>query len=164
MKLDGAADFPDAVRAIARAGIPVFAQFGITPQTAVQYGIAPGAATKPLTQVPDGMTAKFVKEAKRLEDAGASLLDFTNAGPVAGAAVAAAVSIPVLGGFGGGPWLDGRMRMAHAAIGYAARNLDAYGENYANVAKIAFDAISAYVEDVRAGRQIKGPGPVRSTK
>jgi len=105
-----------------------------------------------------------VEEAKRLEDAGASLLDFTNAGPVAGAAVAAAVSIPVLGGFGGGPWLDGRMRMAHAAIGYAARNLDAYGENYANVAKIAFDAISAYVEDVRAGRQIKGPGPVRSTK
>ena len=164
VKLDGAADFPDAVRAIARAGIPVFAQLGITPQTAAQYGIAPAAATKPLTQVPDGMTAKFVKEAKRLEDAGASLLDFTNAGPVAGAAVAAAVSIPVLGGFGGGPWLDGRMRMAHAAIGYAARNLDAYGENYANVAKIAFDAISAYVEDVRAGRQIKGPGSVRSTK
>ena len=164
VKLDGAADFPDAVRAIARAGIPVFAQLGITPQTAAQYGIAPAAATKPLTQVPDGMMARFVEEAKRLEDAGASLLDFTNAGPVAGAAVAAAVSIPVLGGFGGGPWLDGRMRMAHAAIGYAARNLDAYGENYANVAKIAFDAISDYVEDVRAGRQIKGPGSVRSTK
>jgi 3-methyl-2-oxobutanoate hydroxymethyltransferase len=164
VKLDGAADFPDAVRAIASAGVPVFAQFGITPQTAVQYGIAPAAATKPLTQVPDGMTAKFVEQAKRLEDAGASLLDFTNAGPVAGAAVAAAVSIPVLGGFGGGPWLDGRMRMAHAAIGYAANNLDSHGENYANVAKIAFDAISAYVEDVRAGRQIKGRGPVKSTK
>ena len=164
VKLDGAADFPDAVRAIARAGIPVFAQLGITPQTAAQYGIAPAAATKPLTQVPDGMMARFVEEAKRLEDAGASLLDFTNAGPVAGAAVAAAVSIPVLGGFGGGPWLDGRMRMAHAAIGYAANNLDSPGENYANLAKIAFDAISDYVEDVRAGRQIKGPGPVRSTK
>ena len=35
IKLDGAADFPDAVRAIVRAGIPVFAQFGITPQTAL---------------------------------------------------------------------------------------------------------------------------------
>src|SRR6202049_1645887 len=32
VKLDGAADFPDAVRAIVRAGIPVFAQFGITPR------------------------------------------------------------------------------------------------------------------------------------
>src|SRR5438309_5456540 len=39
VKLDGAADFPDAVRTIARAGIPVFAQFGITPQTALHYGI-----------------------------------------------------------------------------------------------------------------------------
>src|SRR5215210_1793905 len=32
IKLDGAADFPGAVSTIARAGIPVFAQFGITPQ------------------------------------------------------------------------------------------------------------------------------------
>src|SRR4029078_5477647 len=39
IKLDGAADFPDAVRAIPRAGIPVFAQFGITPHTALQYGV-----------------------------------------------------------------------------------------------------------------------------
>jgi len=164
IKLDGAADFPDSVRAIARAGIPVFAQFGITPQTALRFGIPYSAASKPGAQVPAEMTAKLVEEAKRLEDAGASLLDFTNSGPVAGAAVAAAVSIPVLGGFGGGPWLDGRMRMAHAAIGYAASNLDSAVENYANVAKIAFEAISAYAEDVRAGRQIKGVGAVRPTK
>ena len=38
-----------------------------------------------------------------------------------GAAVVKAVKIPVIGGFGGGPWLDGRVRMAHAAIGYAAK-------------------------------------------
>src|SRR6266699_6114684 len=164
VKLDGAADFPDAVRAIALAGIPVFAQFGITPQTALRFGIPYSAASKPGAQVPAEMTAKLVDEAKRLEDAGASLLDFSNSGPVAGAAVAAAVSIPVLGGFGGGPWLDGRMRMAHAAIGYAASNLDSTVESYANVAKIAFEAISAYAEDVRAGRQIKGVGAVRPTK
>jgi 3-methyl-2-oxobutanoate hydroxymethyltransferase len=39
VKLDGAADFPDAVAAIARAGIPVFAQFGITPHTALKHGV-----------------------------------------------------------------------------------------------------------------------------
>ena len=39
IKLDGAADFPETVRALVRAGIPVLAQFGITPQTALQYGI-----------------------------------------------------------------------------------------------------------------------------
>lgn len=164
VKLDGAADFPDAVRSVVRAGIPVFAQFGITPQSAAQYGLPPEAATKPGAQVPEAMTAKLVEQAKRLEDAGAALLDFTNSGPVAGAAVAEAVSIPVLGGFGGGPWLDGRIRMAHAAIGYAATNLDSHAETYANVARIALDALSAYAEDVRAARQIKGAGAAKAAK
>jgi 3-methyl-2-oxobutanoate hydroxymethyltransferase len=163
IKLDGAAQFPNAVRAISRAGIPVFAQFGITPQTALQYGIPYSAASKPGAQVPADLTTKLVEEAKLLEDAGASLLDFTNSGPVAGAMVVAAVSIPVIGGFGGGPWLDGRMRMAHAAVGYAASNLDSRIENYANVANIVFDAMAAYVEDVRAGRQIKGVAPAEAT-
>jgi 3-methyl-2-oxobutanoate hydroxymethyltransferase len=161
VKLDGAAFFPEAVRAIARAGIPVFAQFGITPQTALHYGIQYSAASKLGAQVSAEMTKRLVEEAKRLEDAGASLLDFTNSGPVAGAAVAAAASIPTIGGFGGGPWLDGRMRMAHAAIGYAASNLDSHSDNYANVARIAFDAITTYVEDVRSARQIKGGAPTK---
>ena len=66
---------------------------------------------------------RWSTEAKLLEDAGAALLDFTNSGPVAGAAVVKAVAIPVIGGFGGGPWLDGRVRLAHTAIGYA-REMD----------------------------------------
>lgn len=156
IKLDGAADFPEAVSAIARAGIPVFAQFGVTPQTALQYGVAYEAMLKGGMQLPAATTAKLVAQAKRLEDAGASLLDFTHSGPTAGPAVVAAVSIPVIGGLGGGPWLDGRMRMAHAAIGYAASALESKTESYANVARITLDAISAYAEDVRAARQIKG--------
>ncbi len=163
IKLDSAPQFPDAVRAISRAGIPVFAQFGITPQTALQYGIPYSAASKPGAQVPADLTTKLVEQAKLLEDAGASLLDFTNSGPAVGATVAAAVSIPVIGGFGGGPWLDGRMRMAHAAVGYAASNLDSRTGNYANVANIVFDAMVAYAEDVRAGRQIKGVAPPEAT-
>ena len=155
VKLDAAADFPETVRALVRAGIPVFAQFGITPQTALRYGIPYGAQSAPGAQAPAEMTATLVEQAKLLEDAGASLLDFTNSGPVAGAAVVRAVNIPVLGGFGGGPWLDGRMRMAHAAIGYAETWIDSKGESYANVAKVTLDALTALIADVRAGRQIK---------
>jgi 3-methyl-2-oxobutanoate hydroxymethyltransferase len=69
--------------------------------------------------------------------------------------VVRAVAIPVLGGFGGGPWLDGRMRMAHAAIGYAETWIDTKAESYTNVAKISLEALSALIADVRAGRQIK---------
>src|SRR6202171_2193766 len=69
IKLDGAADFPDAVRALVRAGIPVFAQFGITPQTALKFGISYGAQSAPGAQVPPEMAAKLVEEAKLLEAA-----------------------------------------------------------------------------------------------
>jgi 3-methyl-2-oxobutanoate hydroxymethyltransferase len=156
VKLDGAADFPDTARALVRAGIPVFAQFGITPQTALQYGIPYGAQSAPGAQVPPEMAAKLVEQAKLLESAGAALLDFTNSGPVAGAAVVKAAAIPVIGGFGGGPWLDGRMRLAHTAIGYAEKWLDSKTETYANVAKLSLDAFTTLITDVRAGRQIKG--------
>lgn len=127
VKLLGSADL---VRSTVRAGVPVFAEF---------HGGKDDAAM-------------LVDHAKRLEDAGASMLDFRHSGSVAGEAVARAVGIPVIGGLGGGPWLDGRMRMALAAIGY----LESPVEQYANVARIAQEALAAYAEDVRAGRQIKG--------
>jgi len=156
VKLDGAEDFPEAVTAIVHAGIPVFAQFGVTPQTALRKGVEYATMLKPGAELPTEMAANLVETAKKLERAGASLLDFTHSGPVAGPAVVPAITIPVIGGLGGGPWLDGRIRMTHAAIGYAASSLDSPTETYANVARITLDAISAYAEDVRAGRQIKG--------
>jgi 3-methyl-2-oxobutanoate hydroxymethyltransferase len=125
---------PRVVKAIVRAGVPVFAEL---------HG--------------DNLPVdRLVEEAKRLEDAGASILDFRHSGPVAGPAVVHAVSIPVIGGLGGGPWLDGRVRLAHTAIGYAAKWIDSKTETYGNAAKLALDAFHALIDDVRSGRQIKG--------
>jgi len=156
IKIDAAAEFPQVVRALVDAGIPVFAQFGLTPQTANKYGIPYSAQNSPAAQASGEAAVKLVEEAKLLEAAGACLLDFTNSGPIAGAAVAAAVQIPVIGGFGGGPWLDGRVRLAHTAIGYGEKWLDATTETYANTAKAALAAFAALIADARAGRQIKG--------
>jgi len=156
VKLDGASAFPEAVRAIARAGIPVWAQFGITPHTALRYGGMSKAGPELAAEMKDELLA----EARLLEEAGASLLDFTNSGPVAGPEVTRAMRIPVIGGLGGGPWLDGRVRMAFAAVGYLAQALDDQTERYANVAQIVLDAMKTYAGDVRAGRQIRG-GPAR---
>jgi 3-methyl-2-oxobutanoate hydroxymethyltransferase len=125
---------PGVVKAIVRAGVPVFAEF---------HG----------EKLP---VDKLVEEAKRLKDAGASVLDFRHSGPVAGAAVVRAVSIPVIGGLGGGPWLDGRVRLAHTAIGYSAKWIDAKTETYGNAAKLSLDAFRALIDDVRSGRQIRG--------
>ncbi len=156
IKVDAAPDFPDVVRALVRARIPVFAQFGLTPQTAAKHGIPYSAQNSPGAQISPEAAQTFVDEAKLLEDAGAAALDFTNSGPVAGAAVVEAVKIPVIGGFGGGPWLDGRVRLAHTAIGYAEKWLDAKTDTYVNTAKAALEAFTALIADARAGRQIKG--------
>jgi 3-methyl-2-oxobutanoate hydroxymethyltransferase len=156
VKIDAAADYPDTVRALVAAGIPVFAQFGLTPQTASKYGIPYSAQNLPAAQASASAVARLVEEAKLLEQSGACLLDFTNSGPIAGAAVVDAVKIPVIGGFGGGPWLDGRVRLAHTAIGYGEKWLDAKTETYANTAEAARDAFAALIADARAGRQIKG--------
>ena len=125
---------PGMVKAIVRAGVPVFAEF---------HG-------------ENLAVDKLVEKAKRLQDAGASILDFRHSGPVAGPAVARAVSIPVIGGLGGGPWLDGRVRLAHTAIGYAEKWIDSNTETYGNAAKLSLAAFRALIDDVRSGRQIKG--------
>ena len=156
IKLDAAADFPEAVAALTKAGIPVFAQFGLTPQTALKWGIPYSAQSGAGAQATGQMVERLVADAKALEAAGAVALDFTNSGPVAGAAVVAAVRIPVIGGFGGGPWLDGRVRLAHTAIGYAEKWIDSKTDTYTNTARAALGAFTALIEDVRAGRQIKG--------
>jgi 3-methyl-2-oxobutanoate hydroxymethyltransferase len=157
VKLDGASAFPETVRAITRAGIPVWAQFGITPHTALQYG----GMSKAGPELAATMKDQLLAEARLLEDAGASLLDFTNSGPVAGPEVTRAVAIPVIGGLGGGPWLDGRVRMAFAAVGYLASTVDDTTERYANVARVVLEAMKTYAEDVRAARQIRGAPAAR---
>lgn len=82
-----------------------------------------------------------VEHAQALERAGAALIDFRHSGPDEGARVAAALSIPVLGGLGGGPWLDGRVRLVTRLVdtGDAVR-----------------DAVAGYVDDVRGARAVQG--------
>jgi 3-methyl-2-oxobutanoate hydroxymethyltransferase len=138
VKVEVSSGAVETVRAMTGAGIPVFAQMR-------RQGSDAG-----------GEKEALVAHAKQLEATGAAMLDFTHSGPIAGPAVVQAVSIPVLGGLGGGPWLDGRMRAIGNAAGYLARALDDDVPRYGNLARMTLDAIAAYSEDVRAGRQIKG--------
>jgi 3-methyl-2-oxobutanoate hydroxymethyltransferase len=139
VKIDVAASSIDLVHALADAGIAVWAQ------------LAPPEGAKAALAVDD-----LVRDAQALEAAGAALLDFRHSGPTAGPAVVAAVRIPVLGGLGGGPWLDGRVRSIPAAVGYAAAAADDGVKRYANVAGSVLTAIEALCQDVRAARPLRG--------
>ncbi len=139
VKVDVAASSVDAVRAVVSAGIPVWAQFGSEPAAPIAH--------------------QLVREAKLLEQAGASLLDFRYSGPVAGPEVVRAVTIPVIGGLGGGPWLDGRVRALVSALGYLASAVDDQADRYANIALTSLNAIRALCDDVRAARPLRGEAP-----
>ena len=67
VKLDGAADHLDAVSAVDCAGIPVFAQFGITPQTALRYGVPYSEASRQGAQISAELTDELVAQARQLE-------------------------------------------------------------------------------------------------
>jgi len=143
VKIDAGVCSLDALRAVVRAGIPVWAQLGVRGE-------------------PDpAMTERVIDEARALEASGAALLDFRYSGPTAGPAVVGAVAIPVIGGLGGGPWLDGRVRSIAAAIGYLASAIDDRRERYANVGADAFNAIATLCDDVRAGRPLRGEAAAR---
>ena len=47
VKIDAAPDFPEAVTAVTRAGVPVFAQMGLSPQSGSKYGISIGDLQQP---------------------------------------------------------------------------------------------------------------------
>jgi len=125
---------PGAVKAIVRAGVPVFAEF---------HGEKLAAD-------------KLVEEAKRLEDAGRLGPGLQTLGPVAGPAVVRAVSHS--GHRGLGRRTVARRTRAPRAYRhrYAAKWIDAKTETYGNAAKLSFDAFRELIDDVRSGRQIRG--------
>ena len=148
VKVDGAADNPEAVRAIAKAGIPVWAQFGFTPQTTQAYG--------GFTNVPDGirqgMRETLVEQAKMLEQAGASALDCTNVGNDIVGDIARAVSIPAIGGHNTGPNADGRVTVSYSLVGYNAASIDQPPRHGGvNVSTVICQAMTTYFESVRNG-------------
>ena len=143
VKVDAAAEFPDAVRALVRAGIPVFAQFGLTPQTAQQ---ARHSLQRAEFAGGAGHRRGRGQPGRGGQDAGGRRRVRCSTSPTPGRWRARpwskAVTIPVIGGFGGGPWLDGRVRLAHTAIGYADKWLDSKTDTYVNTAKAALGAFT----------------------
>ena len=103
VKIDAAPDFPEVVTTVTKAGIPVFAQMGLSPQSGSNTESVSVTCKQPESLVPDEMMGELIEEARICEQAGAAMIDLTNAGPVIGKAITDAVGIPVIGGMGGGP-------------------------------------------------------------
>lgn len=142
VKVDNAAANMETVKAIANAGIPIWPQFGFSPQSSMAIGEF-SARTDEMVQ---RGRERIFKEAQELEAAGASVLDLTGVTHEMYAEVAKLVKIPVLGGQAGAE-ADGRI-----FTGFSPRAASVDREpGPMNIGRFIFDAVSKQLEEVRAG-------------
>lgn len=143
VKLDNAAANLDAVKAIAHAGIPIWPQFGFSPQSSM----AIGEFTARTEEMVARRREQILKEAVALEEAGASLLDLTGVTSDIYGEVARTVKIPVLGGQATSA-ADGRI---FTNFQLRASTVDQEpGPN--NIGRFVFDYVTRTLEAVREGR------------
>jgi len=122
---------PGVVKAIVRAGVPVFAEFHGEKLPAKNWW----------RKQSDWKVRRFAPGLQALRS-------------VAGPAVVRAVSIPVIGGLGGGPCSTGACasRTPPSAM---RRSGSTRRRDLRNAAKLSLDAFRALIDDVRSGRQIR---------
>jgi 3-methyl-2-oxobutanoate hydroxymethyltransferase len=145
VKLEGGSpEIVETVRALVRAGIPVMAHLGFTPQSVNVIG---GSRVQGRGE---GGREKLIAEARALEDAGAfcCVLELVP-GDVA-SAVTESLSIPTIG-IGAGIGCDGQVLVLHDMLGlnedFTPRFLRRFGE----LGQATRAAVGDYVSAVRAG-------------
>ena len=145
VKLEGAGPSLSRVTSIVGAGIPVMGHIGLTPQSATALG---GFRAQ-------GRTAdharRLVDDARALEAAGCfSLVLEAVPVPVADE-ITMRLTIPTIG-IGAGAVTDGQVLVWHDLLGLYDGRSPRFVKRYADLATTIRDAVSAYADDVRAGR------------
>ncbi|MDD4751661.1 MAG: 3-methyl-2-oxobutanoate hydroxymethyltransferase [Desulfitobacteriaceae bacterium] len=144
VKLEGGETVAETVRVLVRAGIPVMAHIGLTPQMISQLG---GFKV----QGRDAMSArKIVEDAQALEEAGAFgiVLECVPA-PIA-KMITEKLTIPTIG-IGAGAGCDGQVLVFHDMLGLFEKFLPKFAKQYANLGPTIVEALSSYSEEVRTG-------------
>ncbi|MCZ6624502.1 MAG: 3-methyl-2-oxobutanoate hydroxymethyltransferase [Deltaproteobacteria bacterium] len=148
VKVDNAIGNLETVSRIARGGIPVWTQFGFSPQST----LGAGSLDTSTEEMAKRMREQILNDAKALEEAGASMLDLTHVRDHSiYEEVARTARIPVLGGSStAGPEADGRI----SGFTYRATALDGGAPRGRgnDVARLIFQLAQQYVDDVRAAR------------
>lgn len=149
VKLEGGREFAATVRALTRAGIPVMAHLGLTPQTATLQGgyrVQGREATA---------AARIIEDALLLEECGAfAVLVECIPDRVAGL-LRRRLRVPLIG-IGAGPDCDGQVLVLSDLLGLYDRLQPRFVKRYADLGRLATEAVAAYAREVREGAF---PGP-----
>lgn len=144
IKVEGGSEIIESVRRILSAGIPVMGHLGLTPQSIYKFGTYTVRARE------EGEAAKLVEDAKLLEEAGCFAIVLEKVPAALAAEVAQELTIPIIG-IGAGNYVDGQVLVVHDMLGITQDFKPRFLRRYADLSGIMSDAVSAYIEDTKAG-------------
>lgn len=144
VKLEGGREFLPAVRAIVSAGIPVMAHLGLTPQTATRLG---GYRV----QGRDAASARrILEDALLLQEAGAFAVLVECIPDRVSGLLRRRLAVPLIG-IGAGPDCDGQVLVLSDLLGLYDRLSPRFAKRYADLGRLATEAVAAFAREVRAG-------------
>jgi len=143
IKLEGGQEMAATVRAIVKAGIPVFGHIGLTPQTAGMLG-GFKVQGKSLDQA-----RKVVDDAVALEEAGVFAIVLEAMPRELAAEITRTVRIPTIG-IGAGPDCDGQILVLHDMLGLTFQAQPKFARRYANIGEAISNAVRESCADVQS--------------
>lgn len=143
VKLEGGTEMSDVIRAISRAGIPVCAHIGLTPQTIHAMG------TYRMHGKSDSERAYLMDSARAVEAAGAFAVVLECVEQGLAREITQTLSIPTIG-IGAGAGCDGQVLVVHDLMGLTAGRVPKFVEPTASLREPMVEAAKAYVSRVQS--------------
>lgn len=144
VKLEGGAEMAPHVEFLARRGIPVSGHIGLTPQHVHALG-----GFKVQGKTDEGAT-RLMADARRLQDAGMSLVVVEAVPAPLGKALTEALDVPTIG-IGAGPDCSGQILLWVDMLGYTSGRVPKFVKNFLAGNGSVAGAMEAFVREVRAG-------------
>ena len=144
VKLEGGKKIVKTLKALIDGGIPVMGHLGMTPQTATFLGGYKVQGSEPK------QAKQILEDAQRLEDAGVFSLVLECVPRRLAEQITKKISVPTVG-IGAGPKTDGQILVLHDLLGFSSPVHPRFVRRYAEFEKLAIQAFTRYVADVRSG-------------
>jgi 3-methyl-2-oxobutanoate hydroxymethyltransferase len=142
IKLEGGVEYASTIQAITRAGIPVVAHIGLTPQTIHAMG----------TYRMHGKTPEekdyLLESARAVADAGAFAVVLECVEPNLAAEITRLISIPTIG-IGASPECDGQVLVVHDLVGLTSGRVPKFVHPLAQLREPFREAVEAYIQRTR---------------
>lgn len=143
VKIEGGVNMASVIRAVAAIDIPVMAHIGLTPQSIHRMGGYKVQGRKDQAE-------RIMDDARAVQEAGAFSVVLEGIPAPLAARITAELSIPTIG-IGAGPECDGQVLVIHDILGLCEKYSPKFVKRYAELAPIITEAVTSYVDEVRAG-------------